>query len=279
MIFVGFYITSGKYSRLMKTFKMSGKMKVQVVSDLHLEFRDNLNKFRITAPILFMCGDICASGSDSDFAYFVRFLKYIAPKYDLIFHVPGNHEFYSTTSKSKPMNTIINSFKILSKKIPNYIFLCNNIAKIHSNGKYCYIIGATLWTHIDKEYYDLVLSGMNDYKCINTGQSKLTPQYVNKMNMASVKYIKKWIDKACKEKVKCIVMTHHKPYKTADFHPAYENDLLKIIKKCVIAWFYGHTHKADFKKINGTLFVSNPCGYPHERDVGYNPNMSFEITI
>ena len=76
-------------------------MSFQIASDLHLEFRgENFRGlFKPSAPILLLLGDICACGTIADFKIYKAFIEYIAPKYKLIMHVPGNHEYYTAGNR------------------------------------------------------------------------------------------------------------------------------------------------------------------------------------
>ena len=51
-------------------------VKIQIVSDIHLEFRgENFNKIiKPSAPILCLLGDVCACGNDGDFLVYKKFV-------------------------------------------------------------------------------------------------------------------------------------------------------------------------------------------------------------
>ena len=76
-------------------------VKIQIVSDTHLEFRgENFQKLiKPSAPILFLLGDICACGTTEDFDIYKKFMTFLAPKFKYIFHVPGNHEYYTVGNR------------------------------------------------------------------------------------------------------------------------------------------------------------------------------------
>ena len=58
-------------------------VKIQIVSDTHLEFRgENFQKLiKPSAPILFLLGDICACGTTEDFDIYKKFMTFLAPKF------------------------------------------------------------------------------------------------------------------------------------------------------------------------------------------------------
>jgi predicted phosphodiesterase len=176
-------------------------MKIQIASDLHLEFHSkSIPTILIpSAPVLCLAGDICVCGDSTDFKKFVDFLKFYCNKFDAIVHIAGNHEYY-TKNKASPKelsnNTIVHidkRLKGLSKYFANYHYLHNStwtytIPK--SKQKYVFI-GSTLWTHIPKTEIvdkknnrkvaiaDLIERRMNDYNYIYmpTNSTSSTYQY------------------------------------------------------------------------------------------------------
>jgi predicted phosphodiesterase len=164
-------------------------MKVQIVSDLHLEFRgkDVSSLLIPSAPILCMVGDICVCGASNEFKKFLNFLTYYTPKFEAIIHVAGNHEYY-TSSNSTPKDLLNNTMpkidkqlQLLNKQFSNYHYLNNSIWTyqcIKTKRKYIFV-GTTLWTHIpskkviiDKkknisiDLPQLIQKKMNDYNYI-----------------------------------------------------------------------------------------------------------------
>lgn len=258
-------------------------IKLQIVSDLHLEFRpDNLKFIIPRAPILCLLGDICVCGTDEDFKTFVKFIAEISPQFKSIIHVPGNHEYYiqgkPSDKTSKNTITSINAkFRKVAKQFPNYIPMFNGLIKIRVGKKIIMIIGSTLWTYVPPKEEMRIQSIMNDYACIyvndNSNEKNIRRFRVSDMvhlHKKSVAFIKKCLVYASSTNIKCVLLTHHKPIwdeadNKSEFGHSYSSDLNDLIKEplCLVA--YGHTHKADRRKVNGVLVVSNPRGYPSER--------------
>ena len=257
-------------------------IKIQIVSDLHLEFWEEKNKFNFikpTAPNLALLGDICCCGSDEDFKIFMRFIMEILPLYEKIFMVPGNHEYYHNPNK-KVKITDVNTVEGIEKRIstffketnPTKLYLLNNRAIIINQGKQNYmIVGTTLWTWIPENMRKKIENNMNDYNFIyEKPNQKITATYVANTHIKAVKYIQNKIKKAKELNCKVIVFTHHKPYISENYgltenSYAYESDLAKLFNKNLVLWAYGHTHIADNRNINGTLLYSNPKGYKGQR--------------
>ena len=124
-------------------------LKLQIISDAHLEFRRNPAFFKPSAPILCLLGDICACGTLSGFRIFVNFLKFASPQFEKIIHVAGNHEYYATTKNNKKIEQTYEGINVrlanLKKMFPNYIFMSNNVFKLRVGKELVYVIGTTLY--------------------------------------------------------------------------------------------------------------------------------------
>jgi 3',5'-cyclic AMP phosphodiesterase CpdA len=226
-------------------------MKIQIVSDLHLEFynKDTFHLITPAAPILCLVGDICVCGDPVDFQKLLSFLRHFSSKFEAIIHVAGNHEYY-TKSRAGPAELIANTIpeidkrlRALTKTIPNYHYL-NNSTWTYSNGvREIVFIGTTLWTHIPTTTHkestatkknqatiaELIQARMNDYNFIYVPariNGKMTyRQYtvadMQKKHNAAVAFLKQAYRAAKKIQTNAIsakkssptfiLLTHHKP--------------------------------------------------------------------
>lgn len=269
-------------------------VKIQIVSDLHLEFRGtNFQKIiKPSAPILFLLGDICACGTERDFKIFQEFIKFIAPQFTYIFHVPGNHEYYTVGNKNitykDTLPGVDSKIRKFLKNFKNVFFLNNDTVKLKIGSKTYVFIGATFWTGVKTEDRKEVGSLMNDYVYLympNPKPKNLTATQKNewksvrkyniedmsKYHVKAVKYFMKEIKKIKSNEIG-ILLTHHKPYRTANIKDklsqAYETDILGTVIKPpnnIRLWGYGHTHVADDRMVAEVRVVSNPKGYPSQR--------------
>ena len=269
-------------------------VKIQIVSDLHLEFRGNnfQNILKPSAPILFLLGDICACGTEPDFITYKEFMRYIAPKFKYIFHVPGNHEYY-TSGNTNIMHKhtipgVDAKIRKFLKDYSNIFYLNNNTVKIQLNRKTYVFIGATLWTGIRHKDRKKVETMMNDYTYLyvpnirpkNLSElQKKTWKPIRRYNITdmsryhanSLAYIIREIEKVKPNEIG-IILTHHKPYRSKSIEDiitqAYETDILGSIIKPphnIKLWGYGHTHVKDDISISNVRVVSNPKGYPSQK--------------
>jgi len=254
-------------------------MKIQYVSDLHLEFREDFkNLFTFSGDILLLCGDICVIAEKKFYNMFIDFIKYISPKYKYIVHVPGNHEYYTNGKNIITMIKVNTMLKKIEKLITNYKFLnCNTFTINNNNKKKITFIGATLWTHIPKQYGEEIEKGMNDYLYIYKKPDELINyKYINRLHNKHKKYIINEIENNKNDKI--VLMTHHKPifdniHKNTISY-AYEVPLQDCISINVSLAVFGHTHEHYDKTINGVRYVSNALGYPYQ-----HTNFDKKLTI
>ena len=268
--------------------------KFQIVSDLHLEFRgDNFkNIIKPSAPILFLLGDISACGQKDSWITYEKFIKYISQQFQFIFHIPGNHEYYTTGRNITLSDTIPGidaKLKKFAKTVPNLFVLNNNTVRLKIGKKTYVFIGTTLWTHVKPKDRKEVQSLMNDYDSIfypnekpKNDKDKNNWRPVRKYNIddmsklhtRAVRYVVGVLKKVKPDEV-AILLTHHKPIRdkpeTDLLSQAYESDLLNVmVKKPLKFCGFGHTHVKYDKTINGIRIVSNPKGYISQQ-THFNP--------
>lgn len=184
-------------------------MKIQIISDIHLEFYENgsYNFIKPTSSILCILGDLCCCDG-AGFAKIRRFFDKITKLFKLIIWVPGNHEYYQDRCAGRNGTTInvdIQSARICSK-YPNIKFLKNNrIEYLHQKVLYRFIC-TTLWTYIPPRLGKEVEKFMRDYLKIHVWNPKvkkprkLTYKDVNLWHRKGVEYIKKEIENSKKLK-------------------------------------------------------------------------------
>ena len=263
-------------------------VKIQIVSDIHLEFRgENFQRIiKPSVPILLLLGDICACGENNDFNTYKKFIQFLSPKFKYIFHVPGNHEYYTSGNQKITLNDTIPGIDLklrkFAKEFDNVHFLNNNTKRIKIGRKTYVFIGSTLWSGVRPEDRKMVGNMMNDYEHIympnpkpkgisyaDANVWKNVRKYniddMSKIHAKSVRYIKKEMSEVKPEET-AILLTHHKPVRDAALSEiisqAYETDLKDVIicPPFKLAGF-GHTHVKYDKIISSVRVVSNPKGY------------------
>jgi predicted phosphodiesterase len=238
--------------------------RVQVLSDLHLEvwqqYTSFANSFPATAPFLVLAGDV---GRVIDHDDYLKFLQAQTSRYEKVFLVLGNHEFYDLD---------YNSTVTQAKSLVQEPSLGGKVVLLHRSrwddpDSDLTILGCTLWSSIPEDIFDVVRAKVKDYQRINGW----TPQHHNAAHAKDVTWLKEQVSQATAEKRRIMVVTHHAPCIKGTSHPKYENnpwtpafatDLLgQGTWGAVRVWIFGHTHFSTEFVRNGTRVVSNQRGY------------------
>ena len=267
-------------------------MKIQIVSDLHLEFSDILIKNTNNADVLILGGDIMLAEKvlkpESELGIRFRdFLKRCSFQFPHVIYIAGNHEFYGG---------------YWSKSLDNLRAACgvhDNIYFLERDTKIIddvVFVGGTLWTDMNK-FDPLTLHAvrdmMMDYRAINNdkaGFRKLKPADTCERHKLTLDYIKLVVDEN-KDK-RCVVVGHHSPsfqsvadeYKSEYLmNGAYHSDLSGIMldNPQIKLWTHGHTHHCFDYVIGETRVVCNPRGYHQasgwSEDTGWDPEKVVEV--
>ena len=241
-------------------------MKIQYVSDIHLEFSENLNfiksePFEVTGDILVVAGDT---------TYFkdpllarLPFFKWAAKNYREVLLVPGNHEFYGN-------GDVLAYGDNWSRKIlPNVHYHQNKVVRIDNVD----FILSTLWSHIRPEDEYFVHRGMNDFRQILYNGRRFTPADFNAEHEKCLEVIKQSVAESTAERI--VVVTHHLPsmavvapeHKSSLLNSAFATELGNFIADSRIdAWIFGHSHANIDATIGNTRIVCNQLGYVYYRE-------------
>lgn len=242
-------------------------MKIQIISDIHLEFNPKFYPQK-AADNIALLGDI---GYPHTKVY-QEFINKLSNDFDNVFVIPGNHEYYGSTYDN------VNEFLTnLCSSFTNVHFL-NNKVFVHNNIR---IIGTTLWSNITNGF--VVMTRINDYRYIkNKNGNSISFHDVNKWHENAVEFIQQQIKEATDLKQKLVVFSHHAPTYQENERPvnkitcAFRTDLDYLIKYPIVYWCYGHTHHSTKFKINDVDIISNQVGYIREH-TKYNPRLFIEV--
>mmetsp|Transcript_135059 Transcript_135059/g.431571 ORF Transcript_135059/g.431571 Transcript_135059/m.431571 type:complete len:391 (+) Transcript_135059:51-1223(+) len=162
-------------------------LRVQVASDLHLEFYEELPPFsqilQPAAPVLALLGDISALGHPRGIKVYEQFLEECCQHFDLVLLLAGNHEFYSNTASKKTAQDILAYLRGLSASNPKLLVLENDSVDVEG----VKIAGTTLWSAIPehqtvagakalgKDIVKTVEFSMNDYRLSYTQRDEGAP--------------------------------------------------------------------------------------------------------
>ena len=263
-------------------------MKIQVVSDLHLEVKPFSLFIKPEAEVLVLAGDIVALENRCMKMYH---LENIINKVEIpIVYVTGNHEYYGF-GQVKLTNSIL---KTLEAKYPHFHFLDNEVW-VHKDVEF---IGSTLWSNFDLAQDKMMFcagveTAINDFNLILSDTvGRLTARDVIGYNMAARQFIDKAVMKPTGLK-KCVV-THFIPteqgiaeqWKNSSLNPYFACNCEQLMPG-VHTWIFGHTHSSfDFQltKVHSSghvlvncHMVCNPRGYSIENKGGFDSQKIIDV--
>lgn len=273
-------------------------MKLQIVSDLHLEFNENVSIKNAGADILCLAGDIClvehlyrhaellmptkiqnAKAADR----YRRFFDSVSKEFDRVLYIMGNHEHYSGR-----WNDTAAHLRDALDPWPNITLMDDtwlNFGDVR-------IVGTTLWTDLNKGDPLTMMNisqMMNDYHAVTIHRNgvyhKLRPQDTLEAHYRAFQTIKlaaeTWNGKV-------VVLGHHSP-SFQSVHPMYQNnDLMNggyhsdlsnyiLSQNKIKLWIHGHTHHCFDYNIGDCKVLCNPHGYHSENEKRFNPSLIVEI--
>ena len=239
-------------------------MKINYVSDLHLEFGPMKIEPTGGDDVLVLAGDITVKGR-------VDWINDMAAKFNHVIYVLGNHEFYRGAMDSiyrKTRGSLVDNVHLLN----NESITIDDVT-FH---------GATLWSDFlngDPISYMECGLAMNDYRIIRAGDGnhRFKPEIAHALHNISKVFLQENVKKGD------VVVTHmapsllsiHEKYKHDMYiNGAYASDLSELIFDTQPKlWFHGHMHDSFDYTIGDTRILCNPRGYVGEElNSGFDPD-------
>ncbi len=276
-------------------------MRINIASDIHLEFGPIEIKNTEGADALILSGDICVAAdlthkdvNDKRSRVIHDFFEMCCNEYDNVIYIVGNHEHYNGDFQ----RTIPHLKMYLQSYLENLHILDKSVVTIND----VTFIGGTLWTDMNKEDPSTLYSMkgmMNDFIKVANGEidnrgkpykviNRLTPDDVVVDHKEMLEYIRTVVKGKYDQKF--VVVGHHAPSKLSTkpkyqddyiMNGAYSSDLSEFILDYpqIKMWTHGHTHDNFDYLVGSTRVVCNPRGYikyEHQADI-FNPNIIYEI--
>jgi len=251
-------------------------MKIQILSDQHIEFKQNDTYFRNRchprADTLIIAGDLCPHVSPKRYNCINNMLL---QNWNNTIIIPGNHEFYDSTAKDEWFGE---KEQIFSNSYGNKCYYVNN--KVVEIDKH-YFVCSTLWSNIGYDKASQIQYQMNDYHKIHG----LTVDFINECHTANRKWLQEAVSNIPNGK-KCVVITHHVPsfnlinprWRGHELNEAFSADMdtfIMMFGDKISHWIHGHSHDFIDTNLGGIRFIRNPMGYPQER--GCNMDLVIDI--
>ena len=268
-------------------------MRIQYVSDLHLEFYDTVPEWeslvKPCAKYLALPGDIAQPSSP----LWKPFFDYVSSHWERVFYVTGNHEYYNKKPKHlwdfAYHDTWMERHEQIRNSLlsyPNIVLLDSTTPSYHLEEENVAIVGNTVWSYIPPEIMYDVEHIMNDYNYIALDRKRaIKAEHTNEWHIQQRKCIQEEILKWTERKVDIVVLTHHMPsfalihprYKGSIADCAFASDSEELMLASVKAWIYGHTHNVDSRIIGTTQVVVNARGYRGEVLEGFRTEAYVEF--
>ena len=244
-------------------------MKVQIFSDLHLEFHKTYPQIKRYADTLILAGDIGCINKTC----FKKFIHYVSNNWDKIYYVLGNHEYYHSEKTYHNLKTL---YKHFFSEFKNITLLDKSYEIV---GNTCFI-GCTLWGYCNKETTNISCLKNIKIKTINSiGDARTTcisKEFFNSLYSDESQWLIETINniKQYKDIDKIVVITHYPLTTSGTSHPKYDpkNPLsatdidISSSNDTDITCISGHTHYSyNFMDISSNIYhVSNQLGYKEE---------------
>jgi Icc-related predicted phosphoesterase len=251
-------------------------MKIWILSDLHLEWKDWTPPRNVDADVIVLAGDI---------GVITQALSWVKNVFAgrTVVYVAGNHEGYGTFW-----------FPLIEQ-------LRQAAAPLHFLERNCVVIGntrflgTTLWTdcRIWGDLYSVLAQKhrLSDFAEIRVDQE--TRLYLDPLEM--IRWHERsvdWLDSQLSMPFPgpTVVVTHHAPHPRsllahdpAQFQPVsgyFGSNLLWLIERHQPElWVHGHTHASSDYRLGKTRVIANPAGYPLPDGDRENPQFQADLVV
>lgn len=258
-------------------------MKIQLVSDIHVEFDDDAAPFHlpeVERDVLVVAGDLGEGINGTEFL-----MRELARS--PVVYVLGNHEFYQHYYQNIRKHWKAQHGKLRVRENP--LWVLDDTAVTISGVRF---IGSTLWADFDRNSpltKLAAMNGMSDFSCIgfeepDGGERILLPDDTYDAHTKGRAFIAREL--AANHK-RSVVVSHHAPsqrsipvgYRHDSMNGCYVSNLEELIEAHQPdAWCHGHTHVVQDYLLGKTRVLCNPRGYSgYEPTRGFDPSFTFDV--
>ncbi len=251
------------------------RMKIRVLSDLHLEFHDWVPP-RADADVVVLSGDIHVG---------VRGIEWARRSFPMtpVVYIPGNHEFYGGDVRELREELLAMGRRYEIDVLDGRVAVVGGVR----------FLGATLWTDFALNGTDagsiqramaVARSGMSDFHIIRHASRTFCPADARAIHTEQVQWLRVSLTEVFVGPT--VVVTHHLPlrqsihpkYFGSDLNAGFASDLGDLMGTPISLWIHGHTHESFDYAVNGTRVVCNPRGYwPIELNAAFEPTLVLDV--
>ena len=262
-------------------------MKIQIVSDLHIEHRRDQKKFKWLHPeadVLVIAGD---ATSYSCRERLKEMLLDLTQNGLQIIYLMGNHEFYEAPSVEEALAGYQKTFNPLQgpSQITQLYAGTVEYSKRSVDDRNVRFICATLWGDLSNPLDELAVRGYPDFRVPG-----LTPQWFTEQHKQHLAFIEAELEDAARAGVVPIVVTHHcssqgsvpERFKGDAANAFFTTELGWLMHgpEAPKVWIHGHTHDPFDYLCGDTRVICNPYGYPNEHEANstaFDPRKIIEV--
>jgi predicted phosphodiesterase len=258
------------------TANLKSRMKIRVLSDLHLEF-STWTPPAVDADVVVLAGDIHVGVDGMPWA---RAHFGDTP----IIYVAGNHEFYGHELEAE-------LHRLHRAARSHDIELLDGNQVVLGGVRF---LGATLWTDFEfngrqpderARAMSIAQKILPDFEVIRFQNSgRLSPRDTRSIHCLHERWLRARLSEPYEGST--VVVTHHLPHgmsvhpkhQGSPLNPAFVTHLPHLVTSPVALWIHGHTHESLDYRVDGVRVVCNPRGYlPHEPNVNFDPTLVVEL--
>ena len=255
-------------------------MRIQVVSDLHLEFHNLLPLVADGVDVTVCAGDLAPIGTGP-----VRYAAEEWAEAHHILYVPGNHEFYGTDIDRARNQLAEECYSLGITMLDSDAIVIDDVD----------FIGATLWTDflLDGIAHELgahrAALGISDFDGWirhEQGTGRFTTYESAWRHAEGRAFIEAELADAERDGTTAVVITHHAPtprsiaprFSGSALNPEFASNLERLIARYKPAlWIPGHMHNSVDISVGETRVLTNPAGYNPEENPDYDPALFVKV--
>ena len=255
-------------------------MKIQIVSDLHLEFRNPIPWVAPGAEAIVVAGDLAPISTP--------WLRTVADEWAdaaYILYVPGNHEFYGVDIDAGRARLAEACGALRVTLLDRGTATINGVR----------FIGATLWTDFRLNGIPaepaahraaLSISDFDGWILHRAGNGRFTTHESARRHAEDRAFIERELAAARETGTTAVVITHHAPtprsiaprYRGHPCNPAFASDLERVIGEYrPPLWIHGHVHNSVDVRLGHTRVLANPGGYTVYENRTYDPALCVDL--
>ena len=259
-------------------------MRIQILSDLHVEFDGNtIPPLAAGAELVILAGDLAPVHTHR--------VGGIARRWggaEHILYVPGNHEYYGCDIEAGRR-------ELARQCVEHGITLLDRSAVTIDDLRF---IGATLWTDfrlkagaLDEAWaHHEVGRTAPDFtgaiRDSNARNGLLTTQESARRHADDRAFIEDQLAKAREDGLTPVVITHHAPsprcirpwFENSRLNPGFASNLDALIEKYQpVLWVHGHMHDPVDESVGSTRIIANPHGFSRVEGHTFNPALVVNV--